>query len=413
MQAKKRNMERMVEVVPDSNWQATQHFASHSPWSDRALTNQIAKDANSCIGGDQDSCLLLDESALTKKGAHSVGVARQWNGRLGKVDNCQVGVFAALCRRKRVTLIDTRLFLPECWTTNKARCKQAGVPTDRLKYRKKTELAVEMVHNARKNGISFQWVGGDGFYGEDPGFLRQLDKAGEVFMMDIHQDQHIYLEDPQPYIPKRKGKKGPHPKRFTTALKSVEARFWVAEQPKSAWKKQFVRSTTQEDLIAQVLHREVWLWDGKEPRAHKWHLIVTLTPSSRGKLKFSLSNAPSDTPLSRLVFMQAQRYWIERAFEDAKSEAGMNEYQVRGWRAWHHHMAMVMLAQLFMLETRLKFKDDHPLLSCYDIRDMLSHFLPRRDVTPEEVLRQMLVRHQQRAESIRYHKEKQALNQSD
>jgi SRSO17 transposase len=113
MQADKKNMERMVEVVPDSDWQSLQNFTSHSPWSGQGLLDQIARDANHLIGSDADSCFIVDESGFSKKGKKSAGVSRQWNGRLGKIDNCQVGVYGALCCRDQASLIDSRLFLPE------------------------------------------------------------------------------------------------------------------------------------------------------------------------------------------------------------------------------------------------------------------------------------------------------------
>lgn len=113
MQARKRNMERMVEAVPEAEWNAQQHFITYSSWRAPELMNRVAGDANRLIGGQEDSFMVVDESAFSKKGTKSVGVARQWNGRLGKVDNCQVGVFAALARQNRVTLVDTRLYLPE------------------------------------------------------------------------------------------------------------------------------------------------------------------------------------------------------------------------------------------------------------------------------------------------------------
>jgi SRSO17 transposase len=413
MQAVKKNMERMTEVVPDSNWQSIQNFISHSPWDSGALLDQIAIDANALIGGNADSCLIVDESGFTKKGKKSVGVSRQWNGRQGKVDNCQVAVYAALCCRNRVCLTDTRLFLPENWTNDKQRCLEAGVATDRLEHRKKSDLAFEMVQSAREKGLSFQWVGGDAFYGDDPGFLRQLDQIGEIFMLDVHKDQTIYLEDPMPYVPNRKSNRGPTPKLLQTDLVGQQVSQWAKQQPKSAWKKVFIRDSTMGILTAKVLHREVWLWDGKETYANKWQLVVTVAPNSKNKIKYSLSNAPLDTTLERLVFMQSQRYWVERAIEDGKSHAGLADYQVRGWTGWHHHMAMVMLALLFMLETKINNEDSFQLLSCYDVQDLLAHFLPRRDITKQEVLRQMLVRHRQRAVSIDYHYKNQMVDKSD
>jgi hypothetical protein len=121
---------------------------------------------------------------------------------------------------------------------------------------------------------------------------------------------------------------------------------------------------------------------------------------SQKTIKYSLSNAPPETTPERLAYMQGQRFFVERSFQDAKTTAGMDQYQIRGWLAWHHHMAMVMMSMLFMLETRREQEKSHPLLSCPDIAILLAHFLPRRDTTPDEVFRQMEVRHRQRKASI-------------
>jgi hypothetical protein len=138
MQSDKRNMERMAEVVPDSDEQSFQNFISNSSWDARAILNQIGMGADSLFGGDPDICLIIDETSFIQKGEMSVGVARQWCGRLGKVENCQVGVFAALACRSNVTLIDTRLYLPESWINNPERCRKAGIPEEFIVYQKKS-----------------------------------------------------------------------------------------------------------------------------------------------------------------------------------------------------------------------------------------------------------------------------------
>ena len=135
MQARKENMERMAEVVVESDEQVLQHFLSNSNWDERGVLDQVALGADELLGGSEETALLIDESGITKKGKKSVGVARQWNGRLGKVDNCQVGVYAALSRGQLSTLIDTRLYLPSCWVQDKARCEAAQVPCGYQKHR--------------------------------------------------------------------------------------------------------------------------------------------------------------------------------------------------------------------------------------------------------------------------------------
>ncbi len=412
MQARKRNMERMVEAVPDAVWHEQQHFTTYSPWDANGLMARVARDANRLIGGQDDSFLVGDESGFSKKGDKSVGVARQWNGRLGKIDNCQVGVFTALARQDRVTLIDTRLFLPEEWTNDKERCRRAGVPEDRLEHRTKPKLLLEMVKNHRAKGLQFAWTSIDALYGNDPAFLRGLADEGETFMADVHCKQCIYLDDPKPYRPRRKSKHGRKPTRLKARRKSIRVDRWATKQPASAWQTMTLRQTTKGELVVRVLHRLVWLWDGKEERARQWHLIVCEKTAEMPQRKYSLSNAPHDMPLKRLAYMQSQRYWVERALQDAKSQAGLAEYQVRQWNGWHHHMAMVMLVQLFLLETKITHANQYPLLCCADVRWLLQSVLPRRDVTLAEIIRQMVVRHKQRAAGIASYRKKRKWNLS-
>jgi SRSO17 transposase len=396
-------MERMSEAVPDCDEQSLQHFISNSPWDESAVLRQIGIDADALIGNDPDSCLLIDEVGFKKAGNKSVGVARQWLGRFGKVDNGQVGVYLALNCRDKVTLTDTRLFLPSCWTNSQKRMKRSDVPKDRYKHKKKTELALEMIESARERNSSHQWVGADGFYGNDPDFLRKLDELGETFVIDVHADQSIYEADPQPFVPPRSSGRGRNPSRLQTKQKSIRVSDWVTQQPDDAWKLVTVRESTKGFITVWALCAHVWLWDGNEKQAHRWHMIVRRERNSKNSLKFSLSNAPEETSIERLAFMQGQRFFVERAIEDGKSTCGMADYQVRGWTGWHHHMAMVMLAMLFMLKMKIKYGDSYELLSSNDIRELLYHFLPKRAISEDEVLRQMQVRHRKRQNTILHH----------
>jgi SRSO17 transposase len=399
-QASRKNMERMEEVVPDCDYQSLQHFLSDSAWDARAVLDQVAVEADRHLGGAEDSCLLLDESSFQKKGEKSVGVARQWSGRLGKVENCQVAVFAALAQGSSSTLIDTRLYLPKEWVEDRRRCIAAGVPAPEIILKSKADLAFEMVLRARQNGVRFSWVGSDSGYGKDPSFLRRLADHGEVFVAEVHRDQQIYLEDPAPRVPERKVPAGRQPTRLEAQSASERVDAWAKAQSPERWRPVVVRPGAKGQLRVEALHGRAWLWDGNEQKARLWHVVATREIGSPDKIKYALSNAPEATSLERLVQMQRQRFWIERSFEDGKSASGLADYQVRGWRAWHHHMALVMMAMLFMLEERLLHQQSHPLLSCSDIEVLLAHFLPRRDATMEEVVRQMEARHQARQKAM-------------
>lgn len=400
MQAHRKNIERMEEVVPDSDYQSLQHFVSVSEWDARAVLDQVAVEADRHLGGSADSCLILDESSFVKKGEMSVGVSRQWSGRLGKVENCQVAVFAALSQGPLATLIDTHLYLPEEWIRDHERCRAAGIPEQEIVSKSKTDLALEMVAHAHQIGVRFSWVCVDGGYGKEPDFLRRLENQGEVFVAEVHKNQRIYVEDPAPCVPEPQGARGRKPMRLQAQSASQRVDDWVKAQPEGSWQQVTVRPGTKGELRVEALHARVWLWDGSEEKGHLWHVVATREVDSPETLKYALSNAPEEASLERLVQMQRRRFWIERCFEDGKSECGLAGYQVRGWLAWHHHMALVMMAMLFMLEEKLLQKESYPLLSCSDIEILLAHFLPRRDATVKEVIGQMEARHRARRKAM-------------
>lgn len=255
----------MEEHVIGADDQALQYMLTESHWDSQAVMDQVAQEANLLLGGDE-SCLLLDESGFEKKGEHSVGVARQWNGRLGKVDNCQVGVFAALGRGTRATLIDYRHYLPERWSEDVPRCKKMGIPESFCQFKTKSELALEMVRHQRQQGIQFAWVGADGGYGKEPAFLRGLDDMDEIFVVDVHKDQLIYLEDPEPVIPQRKNNpRGRKTSRYQAQTQPVRVDNWKEAQPEEAWRRYKLRDSTKGELIVEILHKRVWLWDKKRP----------------------------------------------------------------------------------------------------------------------------------------------------
>lgn len=218
--------------------------------------------------------------------------------------------------------MDARLYLPQPWTSDAARCDKADIPQAEQVHRTKLELAWEIIRHARHTGLRFEWIGMDGLYGHSLELLQALQVQGEVFLADIHADRHIYAEDPRPLLPAAKDR-GHKPMHFHSRARPVEVRQWVKQRPATAWRKETLRSTTKADLVVKLLHRRVWLWDKKGPTAQCWHLIVRREVNSPGTVKYSLSNAPADTSVTTLAQMQAQRFWIERAFQDAKSHIGM------------------------------------------------------------------------------------------
>jgi SRSO17 transposase len=364
-----KNIERFEERIAGSDYEAMQHFISGSGWDDRALMRQLACDADGLLGGDPNTALLIDETCFAKQGKHSVGVQRQWNGNLGKVDNCQCGVFAALACQRRACLLDFDLYLPEEWTADEERCRKAKVPVHRRAFQTKIELALGMVKRALDNGVRFSWVSADSFYGQSGPFRESLEDEGLNYVCDVKKSLRVRFEGCEQSVEQ-------------LALKE----FAGQSEPVA------FRPGTKGMLRCQVALLPVDL------NGRKASLIIS--KDAGGAFKYSVTNM-SGTPADHL-YRQHQRYWIEDSFKRSKSNLGMAQYQVRGWVGWHHHMAMVALAHFFLLRQEMLFAEPLPLLSAGDIAALLDYFLPRRQQDFEAVCQAILKRHQKRFRDIEY-----------
>lgn len=397
-----RNMERMCEKLPDSNYNKLQHFISESPWDAFALMQKVANDSNELFKGFNSVGLIIDESAEEKKGTHSVGVAPQYCGNKGKIANCQVAVFGCLAADKYANLIDARLYLPKEWTDDKHRCKAAGVPRQRWEFKKKTELALQIVRTQRKAGIRFDWVGGDAFYGNDSEFLKELDNDGELFVIDVHKDQLVYLEKPIIGLPEKKGKKGRNPELLKADLKGIQVGQYIQTLRSKDWTKVKLRNGTKGELVSQVHVKKVFTWNKKDDSPCERVLIIRRTKKGKkAEIKYALSNAKEgQCSMEELARMQAQRFWIENSLKESKHHIGMYEYQVRGWLAWHHHIALSMMATYFMLSERVLQKIELPLLSCNDVRASIIQYYSSTTISDKEFMAIMKRRHQRRKKDI-------------
>jgi SRSO17 transposase len=402
---RRKNIETIENDVSGSDYQGMEQFISSSPWDHRALLDDVARDADELIGDEKDAGLYIDESSFLKKGASSVGVQRQWSGRAGKVENCQVGVFACLGRESDYALMDFRLFLPEGWSVDPARCDKAKIPAHQRGYKAKWELALEMVARARENGVRFGWVGVDSLYGHNNQFLNALEDAGEHFMGDVRKDFKIWTECPTLKVPTRPAsQRGKHYKRARLENGGQKEKYLRVDEYVEAnfgghHRKIAYRQGSKGALCARVWVTDVWVWEQRwsgPPR--KRRLVVR--QDEAGEFKFSLTNLPAKQSWKRLAYVQGQRFWIEHAFHEAKSQLGMAQYQVRVWNGWHHHMALVALATMFIAREKARNSESHPLLSYRDITELLDYYLPRRSRNEDEVHEQIKKRHAARQRDL-------------
>jgi SRSO17 transposase len=399
---RRKNIGRIGEDVEASNYQGMQQLISDSPWSDQTVMEQVAREVDGLLGGHRHSALYLDETSFVKKGEASVGVQRQYCGRLGKLENCQVGVFGCLGRAQRGALVGYRLFLPEAWAKDAERCAKAKVPLAHRGHRTKAELALEIVRESRQRGLRFAWVGGDEIYGANKALTDALEDLGETFLMDVCSTLQLYATDPGLHRPKmgRPAKGAPAAPKSAARVRTVAQ--WTQQYFAAESRGVTVRETTRGVLRARLWVKALWQWDGSSAAARPRLLIVR--QEEDGTFKYSLSNCSKEMTWERLGYMQAQRFWIERAFQDAKSELGMAQYEVRGWRGWHHHMTLVCLAMLFILKERILQAEEIPLLTARDIVELLTYYLPRRNRHEDEVLRCLHARHESRQRDIQRRK---------
>jgi SRSO17 transposase len=249
-----------------------------------------------------------------------------------------------------------------------------------------------MVATAQRRGLHFGYVGVDGGYGKEPAFLYGLDALGCRFVADVHCNQSVYLQDPAPQVPAWSGR-GRRPLHPQAQSAPVRVEHWAAAQPPEAWQRLCLREGEKGQLVAEYLHTRVWVWDDAQTHARCWHLFARREVGATEISHYCLSNAPEHTPWIELARVQAQRFFIEHSFREAKGECGLADYQVRRWDAWHHHMALVMLATLFLVKQKVTCRTQWPMLSCNDLVTALAHLLPRRQLTAEDLAEIITKRH--------------------
>ena len=405
------NMERMVEEVEGSNYKAYHHFISNSKWDHQELISRIALDASNVLESNKKvskvaTGYIIDESAHLKKGKESIGVANQYAGVAGKIDNCQVAVYSSLVNDTRATIINEKLFLPKSWTSNKQRCDKAKVPVQNRKYKTKPELALEMIDEDVARGVKFDWIGGDGLYGHNTQLTYGLDDRNLFYVLDVHKDELIFLKEPEIKIPEQKQGRGRKPEKIKAIGEHYRLDKYTESLNKQDWTKQLVRKTAKGWKKVYVHVAEVWVWDGKEDRARRRTLVVTKTPDKKPKIKYSLSNGDiNDYTKKEYAYFQSQRYWVERTFDDNKNELGMSDYQIRNWIGWHHHQSLVMLASIYLLKEKIENEKEYPLMSTRDARILIMFELFGTEEQYEMRIEQMKIRHMQRKKDIdRYYR---------
>ena len=336
----------------DQDRRALQRFIGTAPWDYQPLQQELVRQVGLELG-EEDGVIVFDPSGHKKCGCDSVGVQRQWLGRLGKVDNGQVGVYMTYASRKEHALVDERLYLSKEWAQDKKRRKKCGVPKH-IRYQTRHELALDMLEN-NVEYLPHRWIAGDDEMGRSSRFRRDLRDLSEQYLLAVPSNTTVRDLESQPPA---YGGRGQPPKQ---PFQRVDR--WCAALNDAIWTKIDVRDGEKGPLTIEIVKCRV-----VARTERNWHepveelLIVTRSPEGNNNVKYDyyLSNTPADTPLNELARVVKAEHRVEDCLKRAKSEAGLSDYEVRTWAGWHHHQTLSLIALWFLIMETRRGKKIHP-----------------------------------------------------
>lgn len=346
---KRKNVES-IAYRHDEDRRNLQHFIGTATWDHRPLVRTLVAQVGEELG-EPDAVIVFDPSAFRKKGKQSVGVARQWCGRYGKVDNCQVAVYMGYVARQERVLVDTRLYLPEEWAGDRRRKKAAGVPKN-VRFQTRHQQALEMLGEHREK-LPHAWVAGDDEMGRSTVFRRDLRAMGERYLLAVPSNTTI--RDLSGERPAYLGR-GAKPKR-----PFEQVRRWRESLPENAWTCIEVRDGEKGPLQLEIVTRRVEAKTDRRRVGPEETLVVIRSQDEEKVTKhdYYLSDAPGDTPLREFARVALAAHRVEEGIKRSKSEAGLADYEVRNWAGWHHHQVLSLLAVWFLVQEVRRGKKIH------------------------------------------------------
>src|SRR6266516_1332376 len=356
----RKSIEPMARHVDGGNIRGMQRCMSDDVWDEDTM-RETYHDLVANEMGEPDGVLIVDESGFVKKGQDSVGVARQYCGALGKVENCQVGVFAAYASRQGYALVDKRLFIPEAWFTDAytARRTKCKMPEE-VTWQTKPQLAAAMVQDLHRAGVlPFKYLVADCLYGNSPDFWAACEACvGTIafvatpadtrgWLQPLATTTHTYTYKGEQRTKRATGRDTP-PSPVAALAQAIPATFWY---------RRTVSEGTKGPITYEFARKRLMLCKDGQPTTAVW-LLIKRTLGAHPRYWYYLSNAPMSAPLRLFVWLSGVRWAIEQCFEETKTELGMDHYEVRKYPGWHHHMLTCMLAHFFLwhLQIRLEKK---------------------------------------------------------
>ena len=364
----RKNIEAMVLALlkaDESVVRTAQHFVGQALWGSGPFLEQAQRLVANWLG-EPDGVVIIDGSGFPKQGSHSAGVAHQYCGHLGKLANCQEGVFALYVSCHGYAFLDKRLYMPARWFTAEYQDRrQACEIPNMLTFRTEPELGLEMIAALIQRAVlPFRWVTCDERYGEIPAFLDGIAALGKWYFAEVAADTRAWVRTP-PVDPPGQGLLGAprkHSRVKRTAPQPYEMRELVKLVPGDQWQRRKIKEGSKGPLVAEFACMRVTPIRDELPGQRCW-VIFRRTLGPQPEVKFFLSNAPATCSLPEFVRVSGLRWPIETGLEEAKGEVGMDHYETRTWRGWHHHMTLSILAHLFLVRLQLvsqkKSRIDH------------------------------------------------------
>jgi len=353
----RKSIEPIALNVEDGNVRPMQRFISDAEWKEDEILNKYHNLVNEDLG-TADGALIFDETGFPKKGNDSIGVSKQYCGSIGKVENCQVGVFAAYASPYGYGLLDKRLFIPQKWFSDdyKLRRKKCKLP-ENTEFKTKPQLAVEMFNNTvEEEIIPFKYVLADSLYGTSPEFIEAVESCEDkIYFVQVPEDTRCWLKQP---ITREKQYKYKGEIRSRTVLeKTAKKPITVSTLARNInnyfWYRRKVSEGTKGPIEYEFTRRRIILSNNGLPQKTVW-LIMRRTIEDQPVYEYYLSNAPPSAKLSLLVWLSGIRWAVEQCFEETKSELGMDHYEVRKYTGWHHHILTCMLAHFFLWHLKIR-----------------------------------------------------------
>lgn len=362
-----------------------QRFIGAGGWDHRPVTEELCRQVGGEIG-TPEGIIVLDPSAFIKKGYDSVGVSRQWCGRTGQIENCQLGVFMGYVSEQGHTLVDMRLFLPKGWIADSDGREKCRVP-EGLEYRTTRELGLEMILERRRH-LPHAWIVGDDEFGYDSDFRAKLHSLGERYVLDVPGRVAVY--DPETTTGGRSLKTAPW----------LHAAQWAQSLPEQEWARIVVRGGSKGPLVLHAVRKRVRARWRRQLAHHVEWLLVVRTEAQVPEYRYYLCNAEECVGVEAMVRAASSRFWIEDCFERAKGEVGLADYETRSWEGWYHHMALALLALWFLVEEQRRLKQSTPAITLQQSKAAISELLRNPDLDAR-TLAQRITRRLERNEQSR------------